>query len=195
MKIAGSTIESASVGDPACFPTWAELEEGLAALPAAPRDEGAVRLLLRRGRGGRREYPERVQLDVRAGVPGDKWSRRARSSTDSQLAVMQHDLAVLIAHGQSLGLFGDNLFLELDLSRDNLPTGSRLQVGGAVLEVTPLPHDGCRKFRSRFGEAALRFTADPARRHRNLRGIYLRVVEPGEVAVGDVVRVVRRGGA
>lgn len=187
------SLDSQSVGDPARFPSRATLETGLARLPAAPREEGVVRLLLRRQQGGRRDYPGRVLLEAQAGMPGDAWSRRTRDTTDSQLAVMQHDVALLVAQGQPLGLFGDNLFLELDLSRDNLPAGSRLRVGQAVLEVTPLPHDGCRKFRARFGEAALQFVSDPATRHRNLRGIYLQVVEPGEVGVGDPVRVLRRG--
>lgn len=187
------SIDSQSQGDPGRFPDRATLEAGFARLPAAPRDQGVVRLLLRRGQGGHRDYPDRVMLERQAGMPGDAWSRKTRSSNDSQLAAIQQDIATLVAHGQPLGLFGDNLFLDLDLSRGNLPAGSRLRVGGAVLEVTPLPHDGCRKFRARFGEEALQFVSDPARRHRNLRGIYLCVVEAGEVAVGDPVVVLHRG--
>jgi MOSC domain-containing protein YiiM len=106
---------------------------------------------------------------------------------------MQRDVAELIANGQPLTLFGDNLFLDLDLSVSNLPTGSRVHVGGATLEVTPKPHNGCKKFHARFGPDALRFVSKPDLRHRNLRGIYMRVVQPGEAAPGDPVEVIARG--
>src|SRR4029079_8249763 len=84
------------------------------------------------------------------------------------------------------------LFFDLDLSAANLPIGSRLRAGGVLLEVTPKAHNGCHKFKGRFGGDALRFVAPPERRPLNLRGIYLRVVEDGEVAVGDAVEVVMR---
>jgi MOSC domain-containing protein YiiM len=105
---------------------------------------------------------------------------------------MQADVARLIANGQPLELFGDQLFLELDLSVENLPPGSRLRLGSATVEVTPMPHNGCRKFQARFGRDAVELVSDPQLRHRNLRGIYLRVVVPGEVAVGDSVAVISR---
>jgi MOSC domain-containing protein YiiM len=108
------------------------------------------------------------------------------------LAVMQRDVAELIANGQPLTLFGDNVFVDLDLSTANLPAGSRLRVGAVELVVTPAPHNGCRKFRGRFGDDALRFVAARHLRPRNLRGIYLRVVSGGDVACGDPVVVVSR---
>ncbi len=127
-----------------------------------------------------------------SGVPGDAWGRQARPALEAQLAVMHIDIAELIANGQPLTLFGDNLFLELDLSTANLPSGSRLRAGTATLEVTPEPHDGCRKFRERFGDAALRFVSREDLRHLNLRGVYMRVVEVGEIAVGDPVQLLSR---
>ena len=88
--------------------------------------------------------------------------------------------------------FGDNLFVELDLSAANLPTGTRLAVGEAIVEVTPKPHNGCSKFDARFGNDALRFVQAPATRPENRRGIDWKVVTAGEVAVGDAVRVLLR---
>lgn len=186
------TIDSQTVGDPSRFLPLDVLETRLAELPPAPRDLGTLTLIVRRREGGTRELLERVALTPEEGLPGDAWGRRPPLNPEAQLAVIQTDIAELIANGQPLPLFGDNLFLNLDLSRENLPTGSRLRVGAAVLEVTPKPHNGCAKFHARFGAAALRFASHPDRRHLNLRGIYLKVVEGGELAVGDAVMVLSR---
>lgn len=183
-------IDSGTNGDPARFRALAELERGLAERVRSPAEHGRVALLVRRGAGGLRECPERVRLSPELGLPGDAWGRAARRKAEMQIAVMELAVAELIANGQPLPLFGDNLFVDLDLSAANLATGSRVRVGGALLEVSPEPHNGCRKFQARFGPDALRFVATPPLRHRNLRGLYLRVLEAGEVAPGDpVVRV------
>jgi MOSC domain-containing protein YiiM len=142
--------------------------------------------------GGRRETLQKVVLAPDIGVPGDAWCRAAQRNEDMQIAVMEKDVAELIANGQPLTLFGDCLILELDLSSGNLPSGSRVRVGGAVLEVTPTPHNGCRKFRARFGDGALRFVSMRELRNRNLRGIYMRIAEGGEVIVGASVDVISR---
>jgi MOSC domain-containing protein YiiM len=105
---------------------------------------------------------------------------------------MQRDVAELIANGQSLTVFGDNLFVELDLSSANLPPGTRLRVGTALVVVTPKPHNGCQKFKGRFGQEALNFVQASPTRAQNLRGVYWRVVEPGHVSVGDPIDVVSR---
>jgi MOSC domain-containing protein YiiM len=172
-----------------------DLVRMLKALPPGNRDRGRVCLLMRRGTGGRREPLEKAVLEPETGVPGDAWSRNARRRNDMQIAVMERAVAELIANGQPLELFGDCLILDLDLSADNLPAASRLKVGDAVLEVTPMPHNGCQKFRARFGDAALRLVWMGELRHRNLRGIYMRVVKAGEVNLGDPVEVLGRSPA
>jgi MOSC domain-containing protein YiiM len=185
-------VDSNSVGDPARYHTLDHLERSLAALPGAPENRGYVALLVRRGEGGWREKPDWTYLAPEAGLPGDAWGRQKEPQPEAQITVMQIDVAELIANGQPLTLFGDNLFLALDLSAANLPPGSLVRVGGATMEVTPKPHNGCQKFRVRFGPEALRFVSKPDLRHRNLRGIYMRVVERGEVALGDPVEVIAR---
>lgn len=172
----------------------AELEERLRLL-APPRDAGPLRLIVARGEDGTRETPERVRVTREGGIPGDAWMRDAPEKPDAQITLMRADVAELFANGQALSLFGDNLLVLLDLSRENLPTGTRLGVGSAVLEVTPEPHDGCLKFRQRFGGDALRLTAQPSHRTLRLRGLYAKVVEEGDIAVGDPVRVLHRGEA
>jgi len=186
-------LDSQSVGDPPRYLTIEALERGLEALPAPPRDHGRVVALVRRDAGGVRHVEPRVHLTPDAGLPGDAWGRERRPDPESQIAVIQADIATLIANGQPLPLFGDNLFLDLDLSTANLPAGSRVRAGQALLEVTPLPHNGCRKLSARFGPDALRFVSMRERRHLNLRGIYMRVIEAGEVCVGGHVEVVTRG--
>lgn len=180
-------------GDAARHLSLAVLESGLRALPAAPRDAGRLTMIVRRRSDGTRETPERAHLELEHGVPGDGWDRRPPRDPQAQLAVMRHDVATLIANGQALTTFGDNLFVDLDISAANLPQGTRLRVGNAVVEVTPKPHNGCLKFKGRFGQDALRFVQAAATRAQNLRGIYWKVVEAGEVRVGDAVSVVARG--
>ena len=148
---------------------------------------------MRRRADGVRETPERVRLSPEEGVPGDRWGRRVPRKPPSQLTVIRRDVAELVANGQPLTVSGDNLVVDLDLSAANLRAGTRLRVGEAVVEVSAKPHNGCSKFAERFGEDALAFTKDPRTRDQNLRGIYWTVVEPGDVRVGDPIRVLSRG--
>ncbi len=169
-----------------------DLEAGLLALEQAPTDAGRLALIVRRRPDGVRETPEYVQLFPDEGVPGDGWTRRPPRDPLAQLAVMRRDLAELIANGQPLTLFGDNLFVDLDLSAQNLPLATRMRVGEALVEVTSKPHNGCIKFKGRFGQDALEFVQAPPTRHQNRRGIYWRVIEAGGARVGDPIRVLSR---
>ena len=192
MKVESAIVDSDSIGDLSRFLSLGDLERELRGLARAPTDRGRVSLIIRRIAGGRREILDAVEVSTDAGVPGDAWGRRGQRDSGMQIAVMQADVAKLIANGQPLTLFGDNLILELDLSASNLPAGTRLRVGGALLEVTPFPHNGCKKFQARFGPDALRFVSMKELRHRNLRGIYMRVLETGDVRAGDPVQVLTR---
>jgi hypothetical protein len=168
------------------------LESGLRALAPGPRDAGRLALIVRRHPDGVRETLARVRLSPEEGLPGDGWNRRPPRKLDAQLAVMRREVAELIANGQPLTLFGDNLFVELDLSAENLPAGTRIRVGRAEVVMTAEPHNGCSKFNERFGPDALRFVQAKPTRHRNLRGVYWRVVAAGDAAVGDTVQVLSR---
>lgn len=179
-------------GDPRRHLSRQALEAGIGGLHA-PRDEGSVELLLARGPAGERQLPTEVQLTVDGGMPGDRWAGQSKYGPDYQLATARADYARLIANGQPLELHGDNLFLNLDLSSDNLPHQSLLRAGDALLQVTPVAHNGCKKWVQRFGLCPMQLNLDPAYRHLHLRGIYLRVVSEGRVRVGDRVRVVQRG--
>lgn len=177
---------------PSLFLPLAALESRFRALSPLPADSGRLTLLVRRPADGSRETPERLRLTPEDGVPGDSWGRDPERKLDMQIAVMQRDVAELIANGQPLTLFGDSLFVELDLSAANLPPGSRLRVGDATVEVTAMPHNGCAKFKARFGADALSFVNARPTRYLNLRGIYWKVIEAGVVCVGSTVEVIAR---
>jgi MOSC domain-containing protein YiiM len=179
-------------GDLSRHRTRAELEAGWQSLPPAPKDRGNLHLIVRRHADGTRETLRRVRITPEGGVPGDRWARKQSVNPDAQLAVMRRDVAEMIANGQPLTVFGDNLFVELDLSEKNLPAGTRLRVGATVVEVTPKPHNGCIKFKGRFGQDGLEFVQAKPTRDQNFRGIYWRVIDPGDIEVGDAVEVISR---
>jgi hypothetical protein len=140
---------------------------------------------------------EEAVLDLTDGLVGDCWRTRGSSSTpdgsanpDAQLTLMNARSAALVAGERDRWpLAGDQLYVDLDLSGDALPPGSRLHIGDAVVEVTALPHTGCGKFVRRFGVDAMKFVNSPAGRELNLRGINARVVTSGTIRVGDEIRV------
>jgi MOSC domain-containing protein YiiM len=172
--------------------TRAELEAALARLEPAPRDQGRVALLVARGPNGERTLHSEALLTEDGGMPGDRWASQDQYGPEYQLATMRADFARVIANGQPLELHGDNLFLELDLSSENLPTGSLVRLGQALLRVTPQAHNGCKKWVQRFGLAPMQMNLDPAHRRVHLRGIYFQVVEAGLVRPGDAAVVLER---
>jgi MOSC domain-containing protein YiiM len=176
--------------------TTAELEAGLDQVRDAPADVGRVELVLRRPKEGEREILEAAELTPEDGVVGDRWShgRRHRPpNPETQLTLMSARAADLVSAGERprWALAGDQLYVDLDLSEANLPTGTRLAVGTAVVELTPPPHTGCKKFVQRFGLDAMRFVNSPEGRSLRLRGANARVVEPGIVRPGDETRKLR----
>jgi len=174
----------------------AELDAGLDTIRQSPKDAGALALIVRRPGVDRRETPDQARLDPAYGLEGDSWQSRASSRTgngtahpEMQLTIMNTRAIALIAPDVSRWpLAGDQLFIELDLSRDNLPPGTRLAIGEAVVEVTSEPHTGCAKFVARFGLDAMKFVNSPIGRELNLRGVNARVVQAGRIRRGDIAR-------
>jgi hypothetical protein len=173
----------------------ATLEAGLDHIRMSPKDAGRVELICRRPQTEERELLREAILDVEQGLAGDNWRMRGSSSTpdgaahpDMQLTLMNVRSASLIAGTpERRRLAGDQLFVDLDLSVDNLPPGTRLKLGEATIEITAIPHRGCGKFSARFGVDALKFVNSPTGRQLNLRGVNARIVEGGVVRTGDAI--------
>jgi hypothetical protein len=173
-----------------------ELEAGLAEIRRAPKDEGVLELIVRRPRPGEREILAEAALDFREGLVGDSWKDRKSTRSadglahpDMQLNIMSSRVIALVSQDKARWhLAGDQLFVDMDLSMQNLPPGTQLTLGSAVIEVTDQPHTGCGKFVERFGVDAMTFVNSPRGRELQLRGINARVVRAGAIRVGDVVR-------
>jgi MOSC domain-containing protein YiiM len=170
------------------------LEAGLDRIRDSPQDGGRIVLIVRRPAVNERQMPAEAVLDQVAGLAGDNWlARGSRRTPDGsadpqrQVTVMNARVAELVAGGTGrMPLAGDQLYLDLDLSVGNLPPGSLLAMGQAVLEVSEVPHLGCAKFVERFGSEAMRFVSSRMGRQMRLRGMNARVVVPGTVRLGDL---------
>lgn len=174
----------------------AALEAGLPTIRQSPNDAGVLALIVRRPQMGEREVLAEAELDLVKGLVGDNWSTRGSSRTadgsahpNMQLTIMNARVIALVAQERERWpLAGDQLFIDLDLSADNVPPGTRLSLGSAVIEITDQPHTGCSKFVSRFGQDALNFINSPTGKHLQLRGVNAKVVQPGVIRVEDVVK-------
>lgn len=177
-------------------PTLQDLASALPLIRSAPRDGGVIDLVVRRPAVGEREVLDEGRLDLVEGLVGDTWRVRRSSRTpdgsahpDMQLTVMASRVIAAVARSRDRWpLAGDQLYVDMDLSEESLPAGARLALGGAVIEVTAQPHTGCKKFVERFGLDAMTFVSSPEGRALRLRGLNARVVHPGVIRAGDVIR-------
>jgi len=171
------------------------MEAGLEAIRQSPRDVGKLQMIVQRPAIDAREVLIEGQLDPAQGLVGDNWQARGSRSTpdgsanpELQLTLMNARVIELVAQGQEhWPLAGDQLFVDFDLSEANVPPGTRLVVGSAMIEVTAPPHLGCKKFAARYGLEAMKFVNSPEGRQLHLRGVNARIVESGIIRVGDSV--------
>jgi hypothetical protein len=175
------------------------LEAGVASIQASPKQLSVLDFIVRRPNSGVRELPEESLLDEACGLIGDNWQHRGspdrRPNPDAQLTIMNSRCIDLIAGSKDRwALAGDQLFADLDLSVTNLPAGSRLKVGEAIIEITAEPHLGCGKFKTRYGADALAWVNSPLGRELRLRGANARIISGGTIRVGDAITLERTGG-
>ena len=179
--------------------TMEELEAALDHLRQAPKNDGVLQLIVRRPQTDEREVIEEAELDPVLGLIGDNWHVRGSRRTpdgsahpDMQINIMNARVTALVAQEKDRwSLAGDQFYLDMDLSKENLPAGSRISLGSAVLEVSPLPHTGCHKFVSRFGLDAMKFVNSEVGKQLCLRGINAKVIQGGVVKVGSTARKIK----
>lgn len=170
--------------------TIAELEAGLPLVTGSPSESGTVELIVRRPAEGQRETLADAEITLEEGLVGDNWrSRGSEPNLEAQLTLMNSRYVNLISGGRDRWpLAGDQIYVDFDLGVENLPPGTKLGVGSAVVVISSTPHTGCAKFRERFGRDALRFANSEVGKAMRLRGVNTRVVQPGSVQTGDVVK-------
>ncbi len=174
--------------------TREELDAGLDEIRRSPKDKGALNLIVRRPETEQREVLDEGMLDPANGLVGDNWlARGSRATVDGrahpemQLNIMNSRVIALVAQDpERWSLAGDQLFIDMDLSPENLPPGTKLSIGSAVIEVTAPPHTGCKKFVARFGLDAMVFVNSGVGRQLNLRGINARVIQAGTIHTHDI---------
>ena len=166
-----------------------ELDAGLDYILASPTETGELHLIVKRPGIDKRQSVTNARLDVKEGLVGDNWSSRSGADSEYQLTIMNARVAALVADKASRReLAGDQLYVDMDLSRPNLPPGTQLTVGDAVIEVTEPPHTGCKKFAQRYGRDAAVFVNSRVGKMFSLRGINAKVVKSGDIEIGNVVR-------
>jgi MOSC domain-containing protein YiiM len=152
--------------------------------------------VVRRPAKGQREILEAGELDTERGLVGDDWVNRPGMDSDkpspyAQVTVMNARLARLIsaeADPAAWAQCGDQLYVDLDVSEVNMPAGTRIGIGEAVLEIQAEPHTGCLQFREWWGADAFRLVNDKRGRALRLRGVNTVVVQSGTVRPGDTAR-------
>ena len=178
--------------------TGEQLDAGLDHIRQSPSDSGTLLMIVSRPDVGRREVLTECRLDVEEGVVGDSWKDRGSTSTpdgsadpEAQVTIINSRAIDLMAQSEDRWpLAGDQLVIDIDMSMENLPPGTRLSIGSAVIEISEKPHTGCVKFADRFGNDALRFVSTPLGRDMRLRGVNTRVVQSGTIRAGDTVEKV-----
>lgn len=169
-----------------------ELRAELDHIRSSPAERGTLELIVRRPGENERELLEEGVLDAEVGLVGDRWHLGTSPINDAQITLMNVRAAQAVARSRDRWpLAGDQLFVDFDLSVSNLPAGTRVSIGEAVLELTEIPHTGCAKFSARFGTEALKFVNKSPGRELRLRGANARIVTPGNVRVGDTVTKIR----
>ena len=176
--------------------TFDELNAGLAHIRASPKEEGRLEAIIARPAPGERRDLASSEISLAGGVHGDHWAKGCWKTTadgkpdpDVQICMMNARCIELIAQERSnWPPAGDNFFIDMDLTPGNMPPGTRLGIGSAIIEVTGIAHNGCASFIERYGRDACVFVNTGEGERLRLRGIYARVVRDGRVSVGDKVK-------
>lgn len=176
--------------------TLEHLQTQLEYIQQSPKETGRVELIVRRPGTEEREVIPQGRLIVSAGLEGDNWQARGSAATPDGSANPETEITLMnarVIHALTQdetrwALAGDQFFVDFDLSEENIPAGSRLIIGSAILEVSATPHNGCKKFSERFGLDGLKFISMAEYKPLRMRGINAKIIQAGEVKQGDIIR-------
>lgn len=161
----------------------------------SPQQQGTVDLIVCRPKINERRVLEHAELSIEQGLMGDNWVKAEcntghyRNYADAQLSLMNSQVMKAIQKDQTQWpLAGDNFFVDFDLTRDNIPPGTQLAIGTAIIAITDEPHLPCKKFKQRFGKDAFNLLNSEEGRDASLRGVYARVIAAGDVSSGSIIR-------
>jgi hypothetical protein len=191
-------LRSKDLMETAVYISMEELEARMPYILESPKQQGTLKMIVRRPNVDERESLDEAELSLTDGLVGDTWRKRGSRHTpdrsalmDAQITIMNARIISLIAQTEDRwSLAGDQLYADFDLSEDNIPAGTRLAIGSAIVEISAVPHTGCKKFSARFGVEAMKFVNSPEGKRLHLRGINTRVIQPGIIRVGDTIRKV-----
>jgi hypothetical protein len=175
--------------------SMSELEAGMEYIRQSPKDHGRLKIIVQRPQDDERIVIDHGELSLSEGLVGDNWKTRGSKHTPDGSASLYAQItvtnarciALLAQREERWALAGDQLYVDFDLSEENIPPGTRLAIGSAILEISVEPHSGCKKFSARFGVEALQFVNSPEGKQLHLRGINAKVVQAGSIRVGDIV--------
>ena len=170
--------------------TTAELNEALPFIQQSPQTAGILEAIVARPGTNERTVLKEAQLSLEGGLQGDRWHKKyGPDHTENQISIINIRVIDLMATDPDHRILaGDNLYVDFDISADHLKPGQQFSIGEVVLEITPKPHNGCKKFAQRFGQDAVRWVNTPTGKHLHLRGIFARVIQGGTIRVGDTIR-------
>lgn len=181
--------------------TRSELNSALPSVLDAPKNGAKVELLCRRPDRNQRDFTDHLRLTQAGGIEGDyemkkPWLTLPDGSPDPRIQVSilpKRVLDLVWRDRENVAYPGDTIIADLNVTLDNMPVGTRLQVGGAVLEVSDVWNEGCAKWKVRMGREAYDWTSAPEHEALRLRGIYCSIVGDGMVRIGDTITKIEEG--
>ncbi len=184
-----------------CEPaTAADLAVALPGIGAAPKTDAPIVQLCFRPGYGKRRFPDRLTLTRAQGIPGERWQSApwlrlpdGRPDPSIQVSILPSRVLDAVWRDRTGTVHpGDNLVADLDCSEANLPAGSLIRAGTAVLRVSAEFNAGCVKWKVRYGQAAKDWITAPGHPALRLRGVLCSVEADGEVHLSDRLQVLRQ---
>ena len=173
--------------------SFAECEQALDHINRAPLDEAEIDCLCARPDFGTRAFPDKLILTVDHGILGERWTHSPWLTLPNgdpdpriQVSILSKRVMDLCWRDRERVIHpGDPFVVDMNLGEANMPVGTRLAIGTAIVEVSDKFNTACVKWRDRYGQDSLHWMNLARNRPYRLRGILCRIVQDGEVKLGD----------